>query len=58
MASSLFCIYGHLSSCKNSKKSDERLLRNMHYRWIDWQTNRQMDKPYFIGPLSAKLDIQ
>ena len=24
----------------------------------DWQTNRQMDKPYFIGPLSAKLDIQ
>ena len=54
ISSSLFCIYGYLSTCKKSKKSDERLLRKMRYRRTDGQRDRPIDKPYFIGLLSAK----
>ena len=43
MVLSLFCIYGHSSSCKKSKKSDERLLRKMSYRRTGGRTDGQTD---------------
>ena len=43
---SLIWIYGHLSSFKKSKKTDEWLLRKMCYRWSDRWTSPILQDPF------------
>ena len=40
-----------LSSCKQVRQSTKYILRKMHQRWMDRQTNGQINRTHCIGPL-------
>ena len=47
-------IYGPLTPCYVSEKNNEPIPRKL----VDRRKDRQMDRPYFIGPFQARLGAQ
>ena len=51
-------IYGPLTPCLASEKTNKPIQRKLTDRWKDGQTKGQMNRPYFIGPFWSRLGVQ
>ena len=51
-------IYGPLTPCQVSEKTNEPILRKLTDRWKDGRMEGQTGRPYFIGPLQPRLGVQ
>jgi len=57
-APSVFIIYGPLTSCKKSEKTNEPILRKVRCWQTDRQTDWLTDGSNFIGPNFKKVRVQ
>ena len=51
-------IYGPLTPCLASEKSNKPIQRKLTDRWKDGQTKGRTNRPYFIGPFRSRLRVQ
>ena len=47
----VYSVYGKISSCKKLRKSTWQILRKVCHRWMDRETDRQLNKNDFMRTL-------